>query len=85
MKWGKLKEFCNSLDEKQLEKKVIFWREEEAISDIQPSILEEDHYVGENEEACYPLSDAGLDMSDIERKGLKKEYDKNDPILFEQF
>ena len=32
--WSELKEFCNSLNEEQLKKKVVLWREDEAISNI---------------------------------------------------
>lgn len=80
MNWNKLKEFCNSLDEKQLQKKVILWREDESISEIEPIVINEDHYIGEDEEACYPESDAQEPIED-----LKKVYDKGDPILAELF
>lgn len=85
MEWKKLKEFCNSLDEKQLEKKVVIWREGEAISDISPDLLTEDHYIGDGEEGCYPLSDAGIDLEEAKEMELKKVYEKGDPILFEEF
>jgi len=80
MNWKKLKEFCNSLDEKQLENEVILWREDEAISDIEPQKLEEDYYISEYDEGCYPESEATEPIED-----LKKVYDKDTPILIENF
>ena len=80
MNWKQLKEFCNSLDEEQLERKVILWREVEAISAIDAMKLQEDHYIGEDEEACYPESEAKEPLDN-----LKKMYQKGDPILWEDF
>jgi len=82
MNWTELKEFCNSLDEAQLKKKVILWREDEAISDIDSMKLEEDHYINPDmhEEGCYPESEA---LEPIDQ--LKKVYKKGDPILWEIF
>jgi len=85
MKWKKLKEFCNSLDELQLEKKVILWREEEAIINMDAEILADDYYIGNGEDGCYTLSDAGFSVEDIEEKGLKIAYEKGNPILCEEF
>ena len=84
MNWKSLKEFCNSLDEKQLQKKVILWREEEAINDIEPEKLQEDHYidVDNSENGCFPVSEAK--HLDPETK-IKKVYEKGHPILWEQF
>lgn len=84
MQWSKLKEFCNSLDEKQLEMDVVVWREDEAISEINAEALKEDHYTDpENPmEGCFPLSDL-IDEEDISL--LKKVYDKGHPILWEKF
>ena len=45
MTWKELKEFANSLPEKELDKKVILWREDEAITNIEANQLEEDHYI----------------------------------------
>ncbi len=82
MNWKELKEFCNSLDEKQLEKKVIIWREDEAISKIEAEKLSEDHYVNPevDEDGCYPESEANEPLKD-----LKKDYDKGDTVLWEKF
>ncbi len=82
MNWKELKDFCNSLNDEQLKKKVILWREEEAINAIEVEKLEEDHYVcpDSGEEGCYPLSEANEDLED-----LKKVYEKGDPILSEDF
>ena len=82
MNWKELKEFCNSLSEEQLAKKVVVWREDYAISRLTPSCLEEDMYihVDGSDEGCYPLSDATEPFEE-----LKKVYDKGDPILFEEF
>lgn len=85
MNWKELKAFASSLDEKQLQKKVILWREGEAINDINVMILEEDHYEGENDEGCYPLSEAGIDLEEAEEKGLERVYEKDTPILWEKF
>ena len=82
MNWKKLKDFCNKLDDKQLEKKVVVWREEEAISKIEPSILEEDHYCSTEypEDGCVPKSDMPDDFGEA-----KKVYDKGQPVLWEDF
>lgn len=82
MNWKELKDFCNSLDEKQLKKKVVLWREDEAISKIDPSILQEDHYIDpeNDEDGCFPKCDAPEDTGE-----LKKVYDKGQPILCEDF
>lgn len=85
MNWKKLKEFCNSLDEKQLEKNVVLWREDEAVNDIEVMELEEDYYISEDEHACYTLSDAGLTLEDVNEQGLEKVYAKGHPILCENF
>ena len=80
-----MKEFCDSLGEEQLNEKVIVWREDEAISDLEPTKLEADHYIGKGEHGCYPLDEAGLTLKDAEEQGLKKVYDKGYPILMENF
>ena len=84
MNWKKLKEFANSLDEKQLEKKVILWREDEAIITIECEALEEDHYINkdEKENGCFPISEAKHLDPDTK---IKKVYDKGHPILWEKF
>ena len=85
MNWKELKEFANSLDEKQLKKKVVLWREDEAVNDINAENLSEDQYIGDDDEGCYSLSDAGLTIDDVKEKGLRKVYDKGSPILWEKF
>ena len=85
MTWNELKEFCNSLPQEQLERKVILWREDETINKIEAEQLSEDHYIGENDEGCYPLSDANLTVDDVDRLGLKKVYSIGFPILWAQF
>ena len=85
MNWKALKEFCNSLDEKQLKRKVVLWRENEAVTYIEAMALEADHYIGEDEEGCYTLSDAGIDIKEVEEKELKRVYEKGNPILWEDF
>ena len=40
MNWNELKDFCRSLNEKQLQKKVILWREDIAISNIKAQKIE---------------------------------------------
>ncbi len=85
MNWKELKEFVNSLDEKQLKKKVILWRESEAITAIEPSILEEDQYIDEGDDGCYSLRDAGYTLREAKERKLKKVYDKGTPILHENF
>jgi len=85
MNWRELKEFCNSLDNEQLEKKVILWREESAITNMDAEILADDYYIGDDEDGCYTLSDAGLSIEDAEEKGLEIVYEKGNPILWEEF
>ena len=83
MNWKQMKEFCAPLNEEQLKKKVILWREDEAISKIEPMTLEEDHYIDPEigaGEGCFPASEATEPIED-----LKKVYDKGDPILAELF
>lgn len=85
MTWKELKEFANSLDEKQLERNVVLWREDEAVNNIFPEILQADHYIGEDDEGCYTLAEAGLTLKDVKRKKLTKVYEKGNPILWEKF
>ena len=84
MNWKQLKEFCNSLNEEQLEKKVILWREDETINNIEVDQLQEDRYIKRNEpeEGCFPLSE----FPEMEPKTkIKRVYKKGDPILWEKF
>lgn len=80
MNWKKLKEFCNSLDEEQLKKNVILWREDESIGSIEAYSLEEDYYMEPDDEHCYPESEAVEPLENLE-----KAYNKRDPILHEDF
>lgn len=90
MTWKELKEFCNSLDETKLEKKVILWREEDSISDIYAEVLDEDYFNYEHSEGCVPESEA-LKMAEDESEfpngmdDFYKVYDKGDPLLHENF
>jgi len=82
MKWSELKDFCDTLEEWQLEKDVILWREDEAVSRIAAEKLSEPHYIDpdEFEEGCYPLSEAARPEDE-----LKMVYDAGHPILWEDF
>lgn len=84
MKWRDLKKFVNELDEKELDKDVHLWREDEAITDIEVEQLGEDHYINvdDPETGCFPeslLKDLGEDIQS------KKVWDKGHPVLFENF
>ncbi len=78
--WNEIKEFANSLSEEQLAKNVVLWREDEAIGEIKTALLDEDHYMGPDDEGCYPESEASEPL-----ENLKKVYSKGHPILFENF
>jgi hypothetical protein len=80
MNWNKLKEFCNSLDEKELNEPVILWRDDEAINFIEAKTLDEDYYIGDGDEGCYAEIDATKPLSK-----LKKVYNKGNAVLFEQY
>ena len=92
MTWRELKEFCNSLPEKELEKNVIMWREEEGINNISAEQLEEDHYINpENcDDGCFPMWQAidmikdGPDEYPNGMNDFEKVYDKGHPILLEE-
>lgn len=95
MNWKKLKDFCNSLPESELEKNVILWREDadDVITDIDAEQLPEDQYLDiENEEdGCFDKSEAESRikaMPDDYPDGIdhfRKVYDKGHPILHENF
>lgn len=85
MTWKELKEFCNSLDEKELSKKVILWREDEAITKITAETLHEDCYAVDDGEGCVYESEKSCLLRDDEDVEIKKVYDKGTPILWEEF
>lgn len=93
MNWRQLKDFCNNLPESELEKNVILWREDEAITDISANQLDEDHYIDErdSDNGCFPLSEAQSQIKSDPKEfskglaGFKKVYDKGSPILYENF
>ena len=90
MTWKELKEFVNSLPDKELDKKVILWRKYEAITDIKANQLEEDHYIDleYSEYGCFEESEMLSQIRDDEyksEKDYKKVYDKGTPILYENF
>ncbi len=93
MNWKELKEFCSKLSEEQLSKKVILWREDEAITNIDAIQLDEDHYIESEypEEGCFSMSDAEYKLKGNELEypngmaGFQKVYDKGHPILSEDF
>lgn len=94
MNWKEMKDFCSKLTEEQLDQKVILWREDEAITKIECSQLEHDHYIEtesgspdgcfEESEALYMIKNHPEDYPN----GLDhftKVYDKGFPILKEDF
>jgi len=85
MNWQELKDFANSLNEEQLKCKVVLWREDEAVTKIETSIIEDDQYIISGDEGCYSLADGGYTEDDIEEKGLVLVYEKGHPILNEDF
>lgn len=91
MNWKELKDFCNTLDENQLEKNVIIWREDEVVNNVSPLLLEEDYYRGdESSDKCFSESEAKdiADDPDEFPNGIKdmiKCYDKGHPFLLENF
>lgn len=93
MNWKQLKDFCNSLSESELEKNVMLWREDEAITDINAEQLEEDYVVliEEQEDGCFGVSTAESLIKEApseypeKMEHFKKVYDKGFPILHEVF
>lgn len=93
MNWKSLRDFCNSLPESELDKNVILWREDEAITDITAEQLDQDMYlhIGEEEDGCFPLCEAESmikndpDEYPNEMGDFQKVYDKGHPILHENF
>lgn len=80
MDWKELKEFANSLNEKQLEKKVILWREDEAVQHINAECLKDNMYAGEDDDFCIPEDEVEGTLD-----AMKKVYSVGDPILCENF
>ncbi|AWW32158.1 hypothetical protein DN752_19555 [Echinicola strongylocentroti] len=90
MNWKEMKEFCEKLNENQLSKNVVLWREDEAITDIHPMQLEEDHYREHDSIYCMPESEAreivkGEPEYPNGLSDMKKVYEKGHPILWEKF
>lgn len=93
MNWKELKDFCNALPEQELPKKVIMWREDECVNDIEAEVLDQDHYIdpeGQSPENCFPETHAREIIEDKDAypngmSDLKKVYDKGRPILWENF
>lgn len=93
MNWKKLKDFCNSLPESELEKNVIMWREDEAVTNITAEQLEEDYYLSneDKESGCFPQKEAESQIKQNPEEhpdGLEhftKVYDKGHPVLMEIF
>lgn len=93
MKWSELKEFANSLDEKQLENDVVLLREEEAIKDLSTFLFEENQYVNSEypEDGCMDESEAKSQIEscpDDFPNGMddfRKVYDKGTPMIAENF
>lgn len=84
MNWKQLKDFCNSLPLSELEKNVMLWREDEAITKIEAEQLEEDYYIKREspEEGCFPCSECNsLEPS----TKIKRVYKKGQPLLHEIF
>lgn len=86
MNWKQLKDFCNGLQESELEKNVILWREdaEDVITEIEVKQLEEDYYVKKEspEDGCFPVSECRELEPDTE---IKRVYKNGHPILYEIF
>lgn len=86
-----MKDFCDSLSPEQLEKKVVIWREDEAISKMDPVILESDQYIADDMEGCVDEDEAKYIVEfspDDYPNGMadfKKVYEKGHPILMEDF
>lgn len=86
MNWKSLKDFCNSLPESELEKKVILWREdaEDVVTEIEAEQLGEDYYIEKEspENGCFPVSERKELDPDTK---IKRVYKTGHPILHENF
>ena len=88
-----MKEFCSTLDDEQLEKQVIMWREDEAISHISPFTLSENYYIDPDDDDgyCFSESEAHTVMRGNEQdypdgmETFEKVYDKGHPLLSDDF
>ena len=92
MNWKQLKDFANSLPESELEKNVILWRQESAITDISAEQLDENQYTSDHhDEGCIPESEALNSIEDNPEDfpngmaDFTKVYEKGTPILHEIF
>lgn len=94
MNWKELKDFANSLDEEQLEKEVVLWREEEIIiKDINAELTSNNYYINpkEREEGIMPeyhVLTIIKENPDDYPNGLNDwelVYSSNQPILWEKF
>jgi len=91
MNWKELKDFCNKLPESFLKEKVIMWREDECINNIDARQLEEDYYIDpeRDDNGCYPEFEAiekiNMNPEDYPDglEDLKKCYVEGFPILEE--
>ncbi len=93
MNWKQLKDFCNSLPESELEKNVMLWGEDEAVTDISAEQLKEDNYVNNEfpEDGCFDKTEAEsqikMNPEDFPNslEHFKKVYDKGNPMLHKNF
>lgn len=90
MKWKELKDFCNSIPDEFIDRKVIMWREDEAINKIKAMRLEEDHYINDEsyEDGCMTESEMNSQIDndpELTKDDFTKVYDKGFPLLWEDF
>ena len=85
MNWKELKDFCNSLSDEQLQFPVRINREEKAIVFLETEILTENYYIGEEDEGCYPESEAYDDIEKVEYNNIGENFFKKFKSIFFQF
>lgn len=90
MNWKQLKDFCNGLTEEQLQEKVIMWREDDVVNNIEVRELEEDHYINKDDydNGCFEESEMKSQIENDDEltvDNFKKVYDKGFPVLWENF
>ena len=90
MNWKQLKDFCNSIPEEFLDRKVILWREDEAINQIEAEALEHDQYVDAEypELGCFDETEMDSQIKhnqELTRDDFRKVYEKGFPVLKEKF